>query len=87
VFISGYANIGKNVFWGFFEITFPRKIAKLYQSRSLVLEACTLNQSLFSKKDAFQNTGFSHLKCQLKQKKLTQHVSKDFSSFSRRGNG
>ena len=44
------------------------------------------NQS-FCKKDAFQSTGFARLKCQLKRKKLTQHVSKDFSSFNRRGNG
>ena len=33
---------------------------------------------LVLKKDAFQNTGFSHLKCQLKQKKLTQCVVKIF---------
>ena len=34
--------------------------------------------SLFCEKDAFQNTGFSRLKCQLKRKKLTQHVVKIF---------
>ena len=41
----------------------------------------------FAKKDAFQNTGFSRLKCQLWQKKiLTKHVSKGYPSFSQRGN-
>ena len=56
--------------------------------RTLVHEACTRNQSaLFCRKDALQNTGFSRLKCQLKRKKLTLHVSKNFPSFSRRGNG
>ena len=45
------------------------------------------NQFLFCKKDVFQNTDCSRLKCQLKQKKLTQCVCKDFPSFSRRGNG
>ena len=29
-----------------------------------------LKQSLFCRKDAFQNTGFSRLKCQLNRKKI-----------------
>ena len=41
------------------------------------------NQFLFCKKDTFHNTDFSRLKCQLKRKKLTQCVCKDFSSFRR----
>ena len=36
----------------------------------LVRVKCTRNQSLFCQKDAFQNTGFSRLKCQLKRKKI-----------------
>ena len=31
---------------------------------------CTRNQPLFCKKDAFQNMGFSRLKCQHKRKKI-----------------
>ena len=41
---------------------------------------------LFCKKDAFENAEFSHLKCQLKRKKLTRHVVKAFPSSIRRGN-
>ena len=33
-----------------------QRILHSYQSRSLVHEACAHNQSLFCKKDAFQNT-------------------------------
>ena len=91
----------KKVLHCFYKITFLRKLKKenslvqsidqkrnSYQSRSLVHEACTCNQSLmFCKKDAFQNTGFSHLKCQLKRKKLTHLICNNFPSFSRRRNG
>ena len=52
-----------------------------YQSQSLVHEACTRNQSLFCKKDAFQITGFSRLKCHVKRKKSTQHARKWAFSF------
>ena len=36
----------------------------------LYTKFCMRNQYLLLKKDAFQNTGFSHLKCQLEQKKI-----------------
>ena len=42
---------------------------ELYSRWVPLLIACMRNQSLFCKKDAFQNTGFSRLKCQLKRKK------------------
>ena len=35
----------------------------------LYSKSCLRNQFLFCKKEAFQNTDFSYLKCQLKQKK------------------
>ena len=39
-------------------------------SREVVYtKSCTRNQNLFCKKDAFQNTDFSRLKCTLKLKK------------------
>ena len=50
-------------------------------------KTCMRNQFLFCEKDAFQNKDFSRLNCQLKRKKLTEQVGKDFPSFSRRGNG
>ena len=53
----------------------------------LYTKTCMPNQFLFCKKDAFQNKDFSRLNCQLKRKKLTEQVGKDFPSFSRRGNG
>ena len=50
-------------------------------------KTCMRNQFLFCKKDAFQNKDFSRLNCQLKRKKMTEQVGKDFPSFRRRGNG
>ena len=41
-------------------------------------DPCFNDMGVVMKKDAFQNTGFSHLKCQLKQKKLTQYVFMNF---------
>ena len=42
----------------------------------LYTKSCTRNQYLFCKKDAFQNTDFSRLKCKLKwkKKKIAQHI-------------
>ena len=37
--------------------------------------------SLFCKKEVFQRTDFSRLKCQLKRKKLTKHVLERFCKF------
>ena len=49
----------------------------------LYSKSCSRNQFLFCKKEAFQNTDFSCLKCQLKQQKKKSHVMfcKDFPSF------
>ena len=79
----------------FYKLTFPRKNAKFFVmaliKRKILTSHAVLytksymrNQFLFCKKDTFQNTDFSRLKRQLKRKKLTQHVCKDFPSFSRR---
>ena len=96
VFISGYANRGKKLcFYCFYKLTFPRQNAKFFvmavikrkiltSHAVLYTKSCMCNQFLFCKKDTFQNTDFSRLKRQLKRKKLTQHVCKDFPSFSRR---
>ena len=79
----GYSFERKHIINDFLGLYFPPTNCIYLAARSLVDEAWTRNQSLFCKKDAFRNTGFSRLKCQLKQKKkLTQHVSKDFSSFN-----
>ena len=48
-----------------------------YQSQSLVHEACMRNQSLFCKKENVN----------LSEKKLTQHVSKDFPSSTNKEMG
>ena len=45
------------------------------------LKSCRRISSCFAKKDALQNTDFSQFKYQLKRKKLSQHVCKDFPSF------
>ena len=65
------------------ENNFPEKKSKTLLFRALIereiltsrevlhtKHACTRNQSLFCKNDAFQNMGFSRLKCQLKRKKI-----------------
>ena len=86
------------VFCCFYKLTFPRQNAKFFvmalikrkiltSHAVLYTKSCMRNQFLFCKKDTFQNMHFSRLKRQLKRKKLTQHVCKDFPSFSRRGNG
>ena len=66
-------------------------LVKNHESQSRTNESQFKKQrilhSLFSKKDAFQNTSFSCLKCSSSEKKLTHHVSKDFSSFNQQGNG
>ena len=70
---------------------FSEKKTKLFEReiltsrKVLYTKFCTHNQFLFFEKDALKNMDFSCLKCQ--QKKLTQHVCKDFSSFSRQGKG
>ena len=71
----------KKVFYCFYKITFPRKKAKLFvmaltereiltSRKALSTKSCTRNQFLFCKNIAFQNTNFSHLKCQLKRRKI-----------------
>ena len=88
----------KKVFYYFYKITFPKKNAKLFvmalikgeiltSHKVLYTKSCTRNQFRILLKDAFQNTAFSRLKCQLKRKKLTWLVCKDFPSFNRRWNG
>ena len=43
---------------------------EIHTSREvLYTKSCTRNQFLFCKKDPFQNSDFSRLKCQLKRKK------------------
>ena len=70
----------KKVFYCFYKITFPRKKCKTILFKPLIkIEIVTSREVLhtkivrvislcFPKKDAFQNTGFSRLKCQLKKK-------------------
>ena len=73
----------------FYKLSFPRRNAKLLvmalikEKLSPVVKSCTrilarVITSCFCKKYAFQILNFSRLKCQLKRKKLTQHVCKDF---------
>ena len=42
----------------------------LASCKVLYMKSCFRSQFLFWKKDAFQDTDFSCLKCQLKQKKI-----------------
>ena len=42
----------------------------LTSRKVLYMKSCSRSQFLFWKKDAFQNTDFSRLKCQLKRKKI-----------------
>ena len=56
----------------------------LYTKLVRVISSC------FETKMLSKNTGFSRLTCRLnliENKKLTQHVSEDFPSFSRRRSG
>ena len=53
----------------------------LTSRKVLYTEAYTRNQYLFCKKDAFQNTGFSRLECQLKRKKIDSPSLERFSKF------
>ena len=76
----------KKVFYCFNKLTFPRKNAKqfvmslikresLTSRQVLYTKSCTHNQFLSCKKEAFQNTDFSRLKCHLNNNKtLTQHI-------------
>ena len=88
VFISGYANTAKKVFYYFYEITCPRKNAKLsfYQiltSREvLYTKLVRVSSSCFAKR-CFSKYAFK-MSAQAKKKK-TQDVCKDFPSFSRGG--
>ena len=70
----------KEVFYCFYKLTFPRKIAKLFVIALIKREiltscevyytkSCTHDQFLFCPKNAFQKIDFSRLKCQFKQKK------------------
>ena len=52
-----------------------------YQSKSLVHEALRAQSVLALQKDAFQNTDFSSLKCQLKQIKIDTPSLQRFSKF------
>ena len=72
--------IQEKSFYYFYKLTFLRKNAKPFVMALIkreILTSCEIlytkssmcNQILFCKKDAFQNTDFSHLKCQLKWKK------------------
>ena len=91
--ISGYANTGKKFSIAFI-INFPKKRCRTFcygtdykrgchRGEVLYIMSCTRNHFLFCcNKDAFQNWDFSRSKCQPQQKKLTQHVCKDFPSFS-----
>ena len=51
----------------------------------LYSKSCTCNQFLFCKKDSFQNMDFSHLKCQLEQKKIDTAGLERFSKFQPTG--
>ena len=82
----------KNVFYCFINWLYQEKTQncmffkplikrEILTSRKVVYtKACSCNQFLFWKKDAFQNTDFSRLKCQLKRKKVFN--SKTFSNLS-----
>ena len=59
----------------------------LTSRETLYTKSCKRNQLLFCKKYAFQILNFSRLKCQLKRKKLTQHVCKDFQVSPDEGMG
>ena len=91
MFISGYANTGKKFSIAFikkkklsrektqnssFRIMIKREI--LTKSRSLVHEACSVISSCFAVKMISKNTGFCHLKCQLKRKKIDSMFLKIF---------
>ena len=71
----------KKVLYCFYKLTLPRKNAKLFVmaliKREEILTSCEvlymyakfhMHNQLFCIKDALQNTDFSCLKCQLKQK-------------------
>ena len=71
----------KKVFYCFYKINFPRKNAKLFVWHWLkekfipVAKSCPRNLArvlsvLVLQKDAFQNTDYSRLKCQLKRKTI-----------------
>ena len=88
----------KKIFFSFYKIFFLEKEKntlfymalikrEILTSLEVLYTKLVRESVLFCKKDAFENTEFSHLKCQLKQKKLTRHVFKAFPSFIRRGNG
>ena len=72
---------GKKVSHYFYKTTFPRKKQNslfmalmkreiLTSQEVLYTKFCVHNQCLFCKKDAFQNTDFSQLTCQLQQEKI-----------------
>ena len=78
----------KKVFHCFYKITFLRKNAQLFvmamikreiltSRKVLYTKSCTRNQFLFCKKDAFQNTDFSHpIHTMLFFSKLVGHKSR-----------
>ena len=88
----------KKIFYCFYKITLPRKNANsllrswlkekfLPVAKSYTRSLARVISSCFAKR-CFPKYGFFSLKMSAQtKKKLTQHVSKDFSSFNRRGNG
>ena len=79
VFRSGHANTGKNAFYCFnfhckkanLFVTVKEIKGEILTSREvLYTKSCVRVISSFLPKDAFQNTDFPHLKCQLKPKKF-----------------
>ena len=89
----------RKVVYCFYILTFPRKVSKPFVMALIKTEiltscevsytkSCTRNHFLFCKKDAFQTADFFSLKLSAQAKNfMTQHVCKDFTSFSRRGDG
>ena len=80
MFISGYANTGKNVFYCFYKITFPRKKKNSLFRLLIKREILTSRKVLYTKLNVrvisscfvikmLSKKGFFRLKCQLKRKK------------------
>ena len=66
-------NTGKKFSIAFLTFFFVMALIKreiLTSCEVLYMKSCSRNQFLFCKKDAFQNTNFSFLKCHLKQKQI-----------------
>ena len=66
-------NTGKKFSIAFLTFFFVMALIKreiLTSREVLYMKSCSRNQFLFCKKDAFQNTDFSCLKCQLKRKQI-----------------